>query len=692
MTTVRARILLLASSATLVCLGTVTGTAAAAPAPDEDSGAFAARPGPALESSAPGLQTPPTPTTEQGPSQDSGQASSQAGSPGEGAQERTAAAVPSNVDQRTRSTQPVYDYAGAIRESVYVDTTMDTDSDGTNDVIAVDIVRPRETAAAGRKIPVIMDASPYFSCCGRGNEGEKKTYDENGVIQKMPLYYDNYFVPRGYAVVGVDVVGTSRSTGCGDVGGNDEIASVVAVIDWLNGRNTAHTGDGTPVTAAWTTGSVGMIGKSYDGTLANGVAATGVEGLKTIVPISAISSWYDYSRSGGVPYSVDYMPWLADYVGHKTPACAAVRADLGEQDDDETGDYTNFWAERDYVKDARKVKASVFVTHGLSDYNVQTNHFAQWWNELGKNKVPRKIWLGLEDHVDPFEFRRKEWVGELHKWFDFWLQGLQNNAMREPMATVETAPDVWANYKTWPATQKTVPVPLSPGKLGVLGKGSVSITDEPTLTEDDIVATPSEQIAGRQMFLSAPLPAAIRVSGTPTVTLRIKADAPTTPVTARLVEYGEAQRYSGISRTTNSTCEGSSVDYDDACYFTVEKQTAKSDHGLVSRGWVDAAHSNSTAKPKPLTPGKWSTVTVPLRAQDEIIPKGRVLGLAVTLSDTEWTTPNDTGATIDIDLANSKLNLPITAGKITPRTADAAPLEVTINTPTERPNLHDSKN
>ena len=39
-----------------------------------------------------------------------------------------------------------------------------------------------------------------------------------------------------------------------------------------------------------------MIGKSYDGTLANGVAATGVEGLKTIVPIAAISDWYGYSR------------------------------------------------------------------------------------------------------------------------------------------------------------------------------------------------------------------------------------------------------------------------------------------------------------------------------------------------------------------------------------------------------------
>jgi X-Pro dipeptidyl-peptidase len=645
MTTVRARVTVLVSS-TVLCLGSVAGTASAARVPD----------GPDRGSAAP--------------------------------PQSSVAGVPAHVDPRTNSTRPVYDYADAIRESVYVDTTMDTDSDGTDDVIAVDIVRPRETAAAGIRIPVIMDASPYYSCCGRGNESEKKTYDENGVIQKMPLFYDNYFVPRGYAMVGVDIVGTSRSTGCGDVGGKDEIDSVVAVIDWLNGRNTAHTGDGTEVKAGWTNGAVGMIGKSYDGTLANGVAATGVRGLKTIVPISAISSWYDYSRSGGVPYSIDYMPWLGGYVGHDTPACDAVRADLGEQDDDETGDYTAFWAERDYLKDASKVKASVFMTHGLSDYNVQTNHFAQWWSALAKNKVPRKIWLGLEDHVDPFEFRRDEWVDEVHKWFDYWLQGLPNNVMREPVATVETAPDVWKNYSTWPAAPKTVPVPLAAGKLGAVGNGTVTVTDDPTLTEDTIVATPSEVIAGRQMFLSAPLPASIRVSGTPTVTLRIKADSATTPITARLVEYGDAERYSGIQRTDVSSCEGESTDFDDACYYTVEKQTEESDHGIVSRGWIDAAHSSSLSHPTPLTPGQWTYVTVPLRAQDEVIPKGRVLGLAVTLSDTEWTTPNDTGASIDIDLANSKLNLPITAGKVSPP-ARTQPIQVRITTPSERPDLHD---
>ncbi|TCC51852.1 Xaa-Pro dipeptidyl-peptidase [Kribbella pittospori] len=646
MTTVRARMTILVSS-TVLSLATVTGTAAAAPLPD-DSG------------------TPVAPTP-------------------------AATGVPPYVDQATHSTEPVYDYASAIRESVYVDTTMDTDSDGKDDVIAVDIVRPSETELTGLRIPVIMDASPYYSCCGRGNESEKKTYDENGVIQKMPLYYDNYFVPRGYAVVGVDIVGTGRSGGCGDVGGKDEIDSVVAVINWLNGRNSAHTADGQPVRATWTNGAVGMIGKSYDGTLANGVAATGVRGLKTIVPISAISSWYDYTRSGGVPYSDDYMPWLGGYVGHDSPACEAVRGDLGDNDDDDTGDYTKFWAERDYLKDAGKVKASVFMTHGLSDYNVQTNHFSQWWAALAKNNVPRKLWLGLEDHVDPFEFRRDEWVGELHKWFDYWLQGLQNGVMKEPVASVETAPDVWRDYKTWPAVNHSIPVPLSDGKLGALGKGSVTVTDDPELTEDDIVADPSEVIAGRQMFLSAPLPRSIRISGTPTVTLKIKSDSITTPVTARLIEYGEAERYTGVRRTDDSTCEGSSVDYDDSCYFTVEKLTEQTDHGIVSRGWIDAAHSASLSKPKPLTPGEWTTVNVPLRAQDEVIPKGRILGLAVTLSDTEWTTPNDTGATIDIDLAGSKLNLPLTTGKV-PAPAKVHPIDVDIKTPSQRPDLHDPTN
>ena len=60
-----------------------------------------------------------------------------------------------------------------------------------------------------------MDASPYYSTLGRGNESElKQDTDGDGLPDKWPLFYDNYFVPRGYAVVLLDMVGTDNSTGC----------------------------------------------------------------------------------------------------------------------------------------------------------------------------------------------------------------------------------------------------------------------------------------------------------------------------------------------------------------------------------------------------------------------------------------------------------------------------------------------
>src|SRR3954462_5303380 len=229
-----------------------------------------------------------------------------------------------------RESQPVYSYGNAVREAVWVDTRLDGDGDGKTDRVAVDIVRPREPAQQGRKVPVIMDASPYYSCCGRGNESQLKTYDAQGVVVQMPLFYDNYFVPRGYAFVGVALAGTSRSDGCVDVGGRSDIQSAKAVVDWLNGRATAYTSrTGTAkARATWTNGRTGMIGKSWDGTIANGVAATGVEGLKTIVPISAISTWYDYMRFNGTLRSPGYPNYLQGVVSNRVEQCAAVTESL----------------------------------------------------------------------------------------------------------------------------------------------------------------------------------------------------------------------------------------------------------------------------------------------------------------------------------------------------------------------------
>ncbi|MEV7986620.1 Xaa-Pro dipeptidyl-peptidase [Micromonospora sp. NPDC085948] len=590
-------------------------------------------------------------------------------------------------------TVPAYSYADAIRESVWVQTRADSDGDGVRDRVAVDLVRPREAAVAGVRVPVIMDASPYYLCCGRGNEGELKTYDSAGVIAKVPLFYDNYFVPRGYAFAAVDLAGTARSTGCEDVGGPAEVGSATAVIDWLNGRARAYDAAGRPVSAAWSTGQVGMIGKSWDGSVANGVAATGVEGLATIVPISAISSWYDYMRYQGALVATDYPGYLHSAVsGRPEEACAQVLARLRADSADETGDYNAFWARRDYRPSADRVRASVFLAHGLNDLNVTTNQFGRWWQELAEQGVPRKLWLHQTGHQDPFDVRRAEWVAALHRWFDYWLQGLPNGVMDEPRVDLETAPGTWTTQRDWPAPgtrDVRVALGVGDGVTGTLGgrgarPGQEQEYVDESLFEDELVAAPNTATAGRLVFLSGALPSALRISGSPSVRLRIRVDRPTTQLTARLVDYGIAERIlltgaGGVRTLDTESCWGASTDVDDACYRDTEEVTAVSDHAVLTRGWLDAAHHRSLRFTTPLRPDRWYTVTVPMNAYDAVVPAGHVLGLVLGQSDPQFTESADRNATVQVDLGRSALLLPVTGSAGLPA-VDVAPPVVTAPT------------
>jgi X-Pro dipeptidyl-peptidase len=581
-------------------------------------------------------------------------------------------------------TVPVYSYANAIRESVWVQTGLDNDHDGVGDKVAVDLVRPREAAAGHLKVPVVMEASPYYACCGRGNESELKEYDASGTISKEPLYYDNYFVPRGYAFVAVDLPGTNRSTGCEDVGGREEVLGAKAVIDWLNGRAEAFHADGTPAVAtAWTNGKVGMIGKSWDGSVANGVAATGVSGLKTIVPISSISSWYDYERFNGVLRSPSYPFFLNQAVTGRSDAdCAAALDSLNTGSDDATGNFNAFWAQRDFRPDASKVRASVFVVHGINDTNVTTSQFALWWNQL---RVPKKMWLSQMSHVDPFDIRRADWVDTLHQWFDFYLQGLHNGIDRAPPVSLEAAPGTWISQPSWPAPgAHAVRVSLGAGVLNAPKPSGVATwQDNPDLTEEQATANPNADVRGRVAFLSAPLTKPVRLSGIPHATLRVQVDKPTTELSARLVDYGTASRIDylgpgeGITTLDTESCWGESTAADDACYLDTAEDVVTSDHAVLTRGWQDAAHHVSLRFVTPLKPGTWYSIDVPLEATDQTLPAGHVLGLILQQSDEEYSSPNPSGATVRLDLRGSSLTLPLVGRAGLPPAGAAAPAVTT---------------
>ncbi|MGW1321683.1 Xaa-Pro dipeptidyl-peptidase [Streptomyces antibioticus] len=579
----------------------------------------------------------------------------------------------------SRESRPVHSYEHAIREAVWVDTGLDGDGDGRPDRVAVDIVRPREPAERGRKVPVIMDASPYYACCGRGNESQRKTYDADGRVVGMPLFYDNFFVPRGYAVVGVDLAGTSRSDGCVDVGGRSDIRSAKAVVDWLNGRARAYTTrTGTTTAAAdWSNGRTGMIGKSWDGTIANGVAATGVKGLRTIVPIAAISSWYDYYFQQGAPLYDSGPDRLADYVNSPDarPRCAEVGRRLVEGAP-RTGDLTPLWAERDYVADARRIKASVFVVHGLQDLNVRARHFGQWWDALAENGVDRKIWLSQTGHVDPFDFRRADWVDTLHRWFDHELLGYDNGIDREPMADIERHPDQWVTSKVWPPNG-TRAATLRPGTgprpgVGTLGlrkgTGTASFTDDPRRSESDWAAridTPTPDKAG---FVTGPLTRDLRLAGSSRVTVTATPTTPTAHLSAVLVDLGPdtIRDYTasgeGITTLTDRTCWGASTAGDSACYKETRAATADVGFTVLSRGWADLGTHADPGKGAPLIPGRPYTITVELAATDHVVPAGHRLALIVAGTDRDLIDPPADTPALTLDLARTSARVPFVGG------------------------------
>jgi X-Pro dipeptidyl-peptidase (S15 family) len=255
-----------------------------------------------------------------------------------------------------------------VRGEAWVQTTDDSDHDGVPDRIHVDITRPAETAnpACGYKAPVILEESPYYAGLGPeftwpvdyelGNPPPPRVPEPNWTARNtspiISTIYESTWLPRGFAVVHAEAPGTGYSTGCPTGGGPNETEAGKAVVQWLNGKAPAFTSPTSDqrVSADWTDGNVGMTGTSYNGTLAEAVATTGVQGLKAIVPVSGISDWYDYYRANGMvraPFTFqgEDLDVLADVVYSRADRsiCRSEIDGLVNEEDRVTGDFNQYW-------------------------------------------------------------------------------------------------------------------------------------------------------------------------------------------------------------------------------------------------------------------------------------------------------------------------------------------------------------
>lgn len=561
-----------------------------------------------------------------------------------------------------RATQPVYSYADAVRDTAWVSTGHDVDGDGKVDRVAADIIRPR---TGGKRVPVIMDSSPYYLCCGRGNELQKKTYEKDGTPLGFPLFYDNYFVPRGYAVVLTDQAGSNRSEGCD--GGPDARGTSVSVINWLNGRGVAYTSktSNTRMRAGWANGSVGMIGKSDDGLIALETGVTGVRGLKTVVSIAGVVRPYDIFNPGGAWLGYPGGAGGGDPVQYKL--CKAVDA-VAVRKAGTSGDFNPFWRETDSLNKIGNMHASVLATQGFGDINVWPWQFSQLWSALGEQHIPRKAWLHQAGHIDPFDLRRADWVNTLHRWFDRWLMGIHNGIMDEPQVKLETSPDRWTDIPQWPVAG-SAPHNLWPGK-GTLGErrqsGTVSFVDDPTRDEDAWTAAPGSAKPYRQVFETAPLKSPVRMSGSLSTTLTVRSNAPVARVGAMVVDYGpqtvrnDLGQGLGIRTLKTRNCWGESRPGDSSCYLRTATDTTHVDQVIVSKGWADIGHYRTLRHRETLRPDRFYSMTFKMFPLDRAIPAGHRLALVIGGTDaSQFVIKNPGRAGLTIDLARTHLSVPV---------------------------------
>ena len=405
------------------------------------------------------------------------------------------------------------DESDIIRYCVYVETNYDTDDDGKLDLVKALVQIPRAAMEGNYKAATIYEARPYITGCNEsmnpgknlGSEsydisklysqpdkrvpaGTATTADAAAAADSADWYYWNpyeqmydyedlnwydYYLVRGFAVVECGGLGTKGSDGFETCGTDLEIDAFKCVIEWLHGDRVAYTDktSNVAISADWSSGKIGMTGRSYAGTTQFGLATTGVAGLETIVPVAGIASWYEYTNSQGISTSsnVSYSEYLAWYCNGRyldQTAYATIAEKYGnymyqiQQDQlKSNGDYSEHWATRDYTLDAENIKCPALIVHGLNDDNVRTKEFDLMYQAYQKAGVNVKLLLHQDAHLTPsypagnleFYIDGESYNNVLNRWFSHYLCGVENGAENMAAVTAQSNVDasVWNTYDSW---------------------------------------------------------------------------------------------------------------------------------------------------------------------------------------------------------------------------------------------------
>lgn len=590
-----------------------------------------------------------------------------------------------------------------IREVVYVESRVDTDKDSLPDLVKVSIIRPRYDG----QIPSVMTASPYHQGTNV-KASDKALYKMEGELEVKPAHtieleepklnlveplgqaelvseaeeklahinssytLNDYLLPRGFANLYVSGVGTRDSQGLMTNGDYHQIEAYKNVIDWLNGRCRAFT-DHTrkrQVKADWSNGKVATTGISYLGTMSNGLATTGVDGLEVIIAEAGISSWYNYYRENGLVTSPGGYPGedfdsLAELTysrnllaGDYIRGNGAHQADLEkvkEKLDRKTGDYNQFWHGRNYLRNAHKVQAEVVFTHGSQDWNVKPLHVYQMFHALPTH-INKHLFFHHGAHVYVNNWQSIDFRESMNALLSKKLLGLDSSYQLPTIIWQDnTAPQTWQSLDDFGKQNKLHTFPLGTEEKVIQNQYDQKDFERYGKTYQTF-NTELYQGKANQITIDLPVSQDIHLNGRVELKLRVKSSTNKGLLSAQVLQLGQQkylQPYPAV-QSVRTIDNGRYHMLENLCELPFNPSAQR----VITKGYLNLQNRDDLLTIEEIQPNEWMDFKLELQPTIYKLKEGDILRLVLYTTDFEITIRDNTDYHLTVDLAQSTITIP----------------------------------
>jgi putative CocE/NonD family hydrolase len=318
--------------------------------------------------------------------------------------------------------------------------------------------------------------------------------------------YLKNMLKHGYAVIVVERPGTGASFGIMNASFEVGAKEVNEILDWIAAQN-------------WCDGNIGMYGDSFQAMIQFAAMTTGNPHLKAIFPTSSGFELYSsISYPGGVYNKTfaSFFSWSTSFLEQVlTPVDSDKDGSLlaqarKERSGSTLGKQSEVWFKKFPFHDSTtsggnkiyegpanlyplldRINQSgipVYMTTGWYDLFSGARGMFLWYANL---TVPKRLLIRPADHseVEKNQFDLN-YGAEAHRWFDYWLKGIDNGIMNEPSIYYyvmgSSKKDAWRTSNQWPLpNQKLSCFYFSEGKTdSILSVNDGFLRPEPPSQKD----------------------------------------------------------------------------------------------------------------------------------------------------------------------------------------------------------------